>query len=161
MPSLNRNDKVTCEIFGTTTTQINLARHMTRCSVGLLCCSKGPDFCLKSHNELNYHIAKNKAPQDLSLPSIVNFFIKNFQDFTFYLNKKNTQHCFPIKTTNVGPADIIDHVNDMNLKEELPSCQLFLVDSELEVVRHKVFNYAIDNLNAKIVDKKLILSSAT
>ena len=32
---------------------------------------------------------------------------------------------------------------------------IFLVDSELERPRHKVFNYAIENLNAITVDEKL------
>ena len=35
------------------------------------------------------------------------------------------------------------------------SCQHLFVDSELERVRHKVFDYEKDNLNAQIVDEKL------
>ena len=46
-------------------------------------------------------------------------------------------------------------VEDHRLKEELPSCQHFLVDSELERARHKVFSYAIENLKAEVVDEKL------
>ena len=34
------------------------------------------------------------------------------------------------------------------------SCQPFHVDSEFERARHKVFNYASDNLNATVVDEK-------
>ena len=48
-------------------------------------------------------------------------------------------------------ADIEHH----RLREELRSCQQFLVDSELEKARHKLLNYAIENLNAEIVDEKL------
>ena len=39
-------------------------------------------------------------------------------------------------------------------REELLSCQHFLVDSELERARHKVFNYAIENLKAETVEEK-------
>ena len=44
---------------------------------------------------------------------------------------------------------------DHCLREELRFCQHFLVGSEFERPRHKVFNYAMENLNAKLVEKKL------
>ena len=66
--------------------------------------------------------------------------IETFQDFTPYDNNKNTGNGFLIKTTNVGPDDITNGRDDKNLKEELCCCQQFLVDSELELSRHKVFN---------------------
>ena len=56
---------------------------------------------------------------------------------------------------DVDPDDIINEVGDTNLKEELRSCQHSLVDCELERVRHKVFNYAIVNLNSKLLVEKL------
>ena len=37
---------------------------------------------------------------------------------------------------------IVGDVDDHSLREELRSCQYFLVSSELESARHKVFNYA-------------------
>ena len=37
------------------------------------------------------------------------------------LQLKNTQHGFPIRTTNADPDKIINEKGDMNLKEELPS----------------------------------------
>ena len=46
-------------------------------------------------------------------------------------------------------------VEDHSLREELRSCQHFLVDSELERARHKVFNYAVETLNETIVNEKL------
>ena len=91
------------------------------------------------------------------LPS-VNLVIKSFLDFTL---------CVNIETINTeGRSDqeqlmwmwnIVGDVEDHRLREELRSCQHFLVDSELERTRHKVFNYAIENLNAETVDKKLDL----
>ena len=54
------------------------------------------------------------------------------------------------------PVTRINEVNDANLKEEFRSCQHFRVDSEIKPARHKVSKYAIDNLNAKIVDEKLV-----
>ena len=46
-------------------------------------------------------------------------------------------------------------VEDHSLREELRSCQHFLVDSELERTRYKVFNYAVETLNETIVNEKL------
>ena len=49
---------------------------------------------------------------------------------------------------------IVGDVEDHSLREELRSCQHFLVDSELEKARHKVFNYAVQSLNETIVKEK-------
>ena len=46
-------------------------------------------------------------------------------------------------------------VEEHKLREELRSCQHFLVDSELERARHKVFTYAVGTLNETIVNEKL------
>ena len=51
--------------------------------------------------------------------------------------------------------DILNEVDDANLKEDLRSCQLLFGDSELERVRHKVFKKAIENFIKTLVDEKL------
>ena len=50
---------------------------------------------------------------------------------------------------------IVGDVEDHSSREELRSCQQFLVDSELERARHKVFNYAVETFNETIVNEKL------
>ena len=59
------------------------------------------------------------------------------------------------KTRDVNAENIVGDVEDCRLREELRSCQHFLVDSELERARHKVFNYALETLNETIVNEKL------
>ena len=59
------------------------------------------------------------------------------------------------RNVDVDVEHIVGNVEDHTLREELPSCQHFLVDSELERARHKVFNYAVETLNGAIVNKKL------
>ena len=49
---------------------------------------------------------------------------------------------------------IVGDVADQRLREELRSCLHFLVDSELERARHKIFNYAVETLNETIVKEK-------
>ena len=61
MPSLNRNEKVTCEDCGVQVTKYNLARHRKSCSAGTLYCTQCPNFFTKSRDDLNYHIAKQHS----------------------------------------------------------------------------------------------------
>ena len=58
-------------------------------------------------------------------------------------------------TRDVDVEHIVGDVEDHSLREELRSCQHFLVDSELERARNKVFNYAVETLNETIVNEKL------
>ena len=55
---------------------------------------------------------------------------------------------------DVDVEHIVGDAEDHSLREELRSCQHFLVDSELERARHKVFNYAVETLNETIVNEK-------
>ena len=70
---------------------------------------------------------------------------------------RNTQHGMQIRsgTGDVNLEHIVGDVEDHSLREELRSSQHFLVDSELERARHKVFNYAVESLNEAIANKKL------
>ena len=56
---------------------------------------------------------------------------------------------------DVDVEHIVGDVEDHSFRERLRSCHHFLVDSELERARHKVFNYAVETLNETIVNKKL------
>ena len=70
---------------------------------------------------------------------------------------RNTQHGMPIisGTRDVDVDHIVGDVEDHTLREELSSCQHFLVDSELERAKHKIFNYAVETLKETIVNEKL------
>ena len=59
------------------------------------------------------------------------------------------------RTRDVDVEHIVGDVDDQRLREELRSCQHFLVESEFENARHKVFNYAMDTLNETIVNEIL------
>ena len=56
---------------------------------------------------------------------------------------------------DVDVEHIVGDVEDEWSREELRSRQHFLVDSEFERARHKVFNYAVETLNETIVNEKL------
>ena len=157
MPSLNRNEKVTCDNCGTQTTKPNLARHKRRCPAGTLYCTQCPNFSTKSQNDLNYHIAKKHIVPKLDVTFKCKFCYQKIPGFFALRQHRNTQHGMPIGS---GTRDVdVEHkggdVEVQRLREELRSCQHFMVDSEVERARQNVFNYAIENLNAEIVDKQL------
>ena len=59
-------------------------------------------------------------------------------------------------TRYVDVENIVRDVEDHKLREELRSPQKFLVDSQLEKERHKLFNYAVGTLNETIVKQNSI-----
>ena len=89
------------------------------------------------------------------LISNVKLCCKELAGFHALRQHRNTQNGFLIKTTNVQPDNILNEVDDAHLKEELRSCQLFIVECVLERARHKIFNYAVQNLNGTVVNGKL------
>ena len=157
MPSLNRYKKVPCEKCGTQTTKPNLARHKKRCSVGTLYCTKCPSSSTKSQNDLNYHIAKKHNDPKSDVTFKCKLCYQEFPGFYALRKHRNTQHGMQIgsQTRDVDVEYIVGDIEDHRLREELRSCQHFLVDSELERARHKVFNHAVETLNETIVNEKL------
>ena len=156
MPSLNRYEKVTCENCGTQITKLNLARHKKSCSVGTLYCTQCPNFSRKSQNDLNYHIAKKHSAPKLAVTFKCKLCYQEFPGFYALRQYRNTQHGKQIGsgTRDVDVEHIVGGVEDHRLREELRSCQHFLVDSELERARHKGFNYALETRNETIVNEK-------
>ena len=139
MPSLNRNEKVTCENCGTQTTRNNIVRHKKRCSVGTLYCTHCPNFSTKSQNDLNYHNAKKHSAPKPDITFKCKLCFRKFPGFYALRQHRNTQHGTQIGS---GPRDVdVEHivgdVDDHSLREELRSCQHFLVDSELERAKTK------------------------
>ena len=57
--------------------------------------------------------------------------------------------------SNIDVEDIVGDVDDQCLREELQSCRHFLVDSEIQKRRHCVFNFAVNNLTAQVIEEKL------
>ena len=51
--------------------------------------------------------------------------------------------------------DIVENVDDQSLRDELQSCRHFQVDSEIQKGRQSVFNFAVNNLTAQVIEEKL------
>ena len=82
--------------------------------------------------------------------------MQNFLACMLYVNTK-TQHGTQIGfgASNIDVEDIMGNVDDQSLREELQSCRQFLVDSEIQKGRHSVFNFAVNNLTAQVIEEKL------
>ena len=156
MPSLTRNEKVTCDNCGTQTTKLNLARHKKSWSAGTLFCTQCPNFSTKSQNDLNNHITKNHSAPKPEVTFKCELCYQEFPRFYALRHYGNTQHGMQIVsgTRDVDKEHIVGDVEDHNLREELRCSQQFLVDSQLERASYKVFNYAVETLNETIVNKK-------
>ena len=159
MPSLNRNEKVTCENCGTQTTRNNIVRHKKRRSAGTLYCTQCPTFSKKSPNDLKYHTAKKHSTPKPDITFKCKLCYQEFPGFYALRQHKNTQHGMQIGsgTRDVDVEHIVGDVEDQSLREEFRSRQHFSVDSELERARHKVVTYAVETLNETIVNEKFDL----
>ena len=110
-------------------------------------CTHCPNFSTKSQNDLNYHIARKHSAPNPEVTFKCKLCYQEFPGFYALRQHRNTQHTMQIGsgTRDVDVEHIAAGVDDHKLREELRSCQHFLVDSELERARHKVFNYAPGN----------------
>ena len=157
MPSLNRYEKVTCENCGTQTTKLNLARQKKCCSAGTFFCTQCAILSTKSQNNLSYHFAKKHSAPKHDVTFKCKLCYQDVPGFCALRQHRSTQHGMQIgsRTRDVDVEHIVGDVEDHRLREELRSCQHFLVDSQFERARQKVFKYAVETLKETIVDEKL------
>ena len=157
MPALDRNVKVTCENCGTSVTKKNLSPHKKCCSAGTLFCTQCLNFSSISQDDLNYHIAKQHSAAGPSKTYKCKFCYAEFPGFYALRQHKNAQHGTQIGfgASNIDVEDIVGDVDDQSLREEFQSCKHFLVDSEIQRERHSVFNFAVNNLTAQVIEEKL------
>ena len=116
-------------------------------------------FSTKSQSDLNCHIAKKHSAPKLDVTFKCKLCYQKFPGFYDLPQHRNTQHGMQIGfgsgTRDLDVEHIVGDVEDHRLREELCFCQHFLVDSEVERARHKIFNYAVATLNETIVSEKL------
>ena len=156
MPALDRSVKVTCGNCGTSVTKKHLSRHKSRCSVGTLCCANCPNFSTKSRDDLNYHIVKKHAKSPLKNTHRCKICCKEFSGFYALRQRKTIEHRLQMKSTEIDVSNLLED-DDADLKEELQACQHFLVDSELEKGRHRVFIFAMSTFDISSINKKMDL----
>ena len=51
--------------------------------------------------------------------------------------------------------NLADAGDDKSLEEKLQKCRHFLVDSEVQIGRHSLFNFVVNNLTAQVIEEKM------
>ena len=127
MPSLIREEKITCENCGNQTTTNNIVRHKNSCSAGTLYCTQCPNFFTKSPNDLNYHIVKKQSAPKPDVTFKCKLCFQEFPGFYALRQHRNIQHGMQVGsgTRDVDVEHIVRDVEDHSLREELRSCQHF------------------------------------
>ena len=80
----------------------------------------------------------------------------NFVSKNFWLQLKTSECGFQMKSAEFDVNNLLED-DDADLKEEFQACQHFLVDSELEKGRHRVFNFAMSTFDNSLINQKLNL----
>ena len=110
------------------------AQHQKRCAKGVISC-RNCKYSTYNKQEMNYHVAKKHAPTGSKQSTVCSSCEQEFPSY-YSLQRK--------------PSDTVADLNKVveekrddgeKLKEELTACQNFLVDTEMENGRHKVFNF--------------------
>ena len=153
MPSLRSYENINCEKCGTQTERNKLERHKNRCSNGKLFSPSCTKFLT---NELSQCQEKfwNNCWSCLKLLTKCDKDIHSFnilQEHTWKEQEGQRQSATQI----IDGTQIMGPIDDNSLKEELETCQQFLVESDMQNGRHRVFDFAMDTLDQKILLEKL------
>ena len=159
MSSLKKSEKVQCGDCGNLYLRQNAARHRKSCQAGIFSCPDCKYFTYYKQ-EMNYHVAKMHAPSTFKQSTVCSSCDKEFPSYYSLQHYRRNEH----GRKQRKPSDTVVDLNKIveeegddgeKLKEELSACQHFLVDSEMENGRHKVFNFQISKLDTKIINEKL------
>ena len=120
-------------------------------------CSNCPNLSTKSRDDLNYHIAKKHSaagPKNNHTCKECSIEFSSFYSLRHHKKRLRTAE----STSSGEKADmhsLADAGDDKSLEEELQSCRLFLVDSEIRKRRHSVFNFVVNKLASQVIQGKL------
>ena len=156
MPSLNRNEKFVCEICGTQIRRSNIGRRTKRCSAASISCTHCPKFWRTFQADFNYHITNKHSASQHKRTHDCQESGENSPSF-YSLRQHKSQHkdLTRKKEHELNHQTLrTDSLNNKNPQDEIQSCKHFLVDSEIEKARLKVFNYARETIRTKSEEEK-------
>ena len=103
---------------------------------------------------MGYHVAKKEAQPSSKQSTVCPFGKHEFPSYYSLQQHRRKDH----EAKQRKPSDTVadeERENSEKLKEELSACQRFLVDTEMENGRHKVFKFQMSKLDTKIINEKL------
>ena len=109
---------------------------------------------------MNYHIAKKHAQPSSKQSTVCPSCEQEFPSYYSLQQHRSKEHEAKQRKPSDTVADLKKIVEEKGedgekLKAELSACQHFLVDTEMENGRHKVFNFQMSKLDTKIINEKL------
>ena len=160
MPALNRIEKFKCEKCGDEYRRSDAARHRKRCEKQEEHNCPNCYFYTKSKEEMNDHTVKKHAQPSSKQSTVFHACEQEFPSYYSLQQHRTKEH----EAKQRKPSNTVVDLNKIveeevedeeKLKEELSACQHFLVDTEMENGRHKVFNFQISKLETKVINEKL------
>ena len=117
-------------------------------------------FYTKSKEEMGYHVAKKHAEPSLKQSTVCPSCEQEFPSYYFLQQHRRKEHGAKQRKPSDILADLKKIVKEEGkygekLKEELSACQHFLIATEMENGRYKVFNFQMSELDTKIFNEKL------
>ena len=109
---------------------------------------------------MNYHIAKKHAQPSSKQSTVCPSCEQEFPSYYSLQQHRSKEHGAKQRKPSDTVADLKKVVEEEEedgekLKEELSARQQFLVDTEMENARHKVFNFQMSELDTKIINEEL------
>ena len=106
---------------------------------------------------MSYQIAKTHSVPRPSIKYKCKLCHAEFPGFYALHQHKNTQHATQtgFGASNIDVDDIVIDVDDQSLREDLKSCKHFLIDTETENGRHRVFNFGMSSFDMSLLNDKL------
>ena len=109
---------------------------------------------------MSYHMAKKHAQPNSKQWTVCPSCEQEFPSYYSLQQHRRKEHGAKQRKPSDTVADLNKIVEEEGedgekLNEELSACQHFLVDTEMENGRHKVFNFQMSKLDTKIINEKL------
>ena len=106
---------------------------------------------------MNYHIAKKHSTPKPDITFKCKLCYQEFPEFYALRQHKNTRHGtrMVFGACDIHVEDIVGDVADQSLREKLETCKQFLIDTEIENGRHRVFNFTMSSFDMFSVNDKL------
>ena len=106
---------------------------------------------------MRYHIVKKHSGRTAKTVLICKKRDKDFHSSFIIGEHKGREHGAQrgSRVQNDDRPSVMGCVQDKNFKEDLQTCKHFLVESEMEKGRVRIFNFPIDTLNPKFRLKKM------
>ena len=105
---------------------------------------------------MNYLFVKKHVSPPVKGTHKCKICFEEFSDFYALRQHRTSEHGIQMKSAEFE-VNIFLEDDDAELKEELQACQHFLVNSELEKGRHRVFNFAMSSFDNSLIKNKLAL----